>query len=61
MLPAVRYDPSASTELVLLSVQGLAEGFFSGMDEFLIALFSDKQLAPVAEARLNRLFRVVKT
>ena len=54
-VPEVRYAPNVSRDLVLVSVPGLADAFFSGVDKFLIDLFLDKQKAPVAEQRLQKM------
>ena len=53
--PEVIFNPSASTDLVLVSVSGLAQAFFDGIDAFLINLFSDTQQAPIAEERFRKL------
>jgi hypothetical protein len=37
-IPEVRYNPAVSKELVLVSVPGLAEAFFIGLDIFLVDL-----------------------
>jgi hypothetical protein len=53
MVPEVYYRPKVSTELVMVSIRGLAEAFFSGVDAFLIDLFSDSVKAALAEERLT--------
>ena len=55
ILPPVRFDPSVSSDLVLVSVKALAEGFFSGIDQFLVDVFSNRSLAPVVENRFNHI------
>jgi len=54
-VPEVRSNPAISTDLVLVSVPGLAQAFFDGVDTFLIDLFSDIKKAPIAEERLRKL------
>jgi len=58
-IPEVRYDPSVSNDFVLVSVPALAEAFFTGVDRFLIDLFSDAKKAPVAERRFNKMFQSI--
>lgn len=50
--PEVRYNPEVSKDFVLVSVTALAEAFYSGIDQFLVDLFSNKERAGVAEKRL---------
>ena len=54
-VPEVRSNPAVSTDLVLVSVPGLAQAFFDGVDTFLIALFSDTKKALIAGERLRKL------
>jgi len=54
-VPEVSYNPRVSEDLVMVSVEALAEAFFGGSDRALIDLFADEQTAPVAEQRLNTL------
>lgn len=53
-VPEIRSTPTV-TDLVLVSVPGLAQAFFDGIDAFLIDLFSDTTKAPIAEERLRKL------
>ena len=57
--PEVRYDPQVSTELVMVSIEGLVDAFFKGVDKFMIDLFSDKKTAKVAEERLKTLMHTL--
>ncbi len=52
-LPEVRYAPTISKELVLVSVPALKEAFFQGIDDFLIDLFTSPEKAKLAEKRLR--------
>lgn len=54
-VPEVQYNPSISTTLVMVSVVGLADALFDGINRFLIEVFSDRKRAPVVEARLQTL------
>ena len=54
-VPEVRSNPAVATDLVLVSVPGLAEAFFDGVDTFLIDVFSDIKKAPIVEERLRKL------
>lgn len=54
-VPEVRYNPDVSTSLVLVSVTALADAFFSGIDRYLVDLFSTREKAAVAEERLRKL------
>lgn len=58
--PEVIYNPKISTDLVMLSIKGLADAFFNGIDRFLIALFANSDKAKVAEKRLPKLVHVRK-
>ena len=56
-VPEVRYNPQKSRELVMVSVPAIADAFLSGVDKFLIDLYSDKQRARVADERFKQLFQ----
>jgi hypothetical protein len=58
-VPAVRYNPKVSRDVVLVSVPALAEAFFSGLDKFLVDLFRDMKKASVAEQRLKNLVQAI--
>jgi hypothetical protein len=58
-VPEVRYNPAVSKDLVLVSVEGLAEAFFAGVDRFLIEAFADAEKATVAEQRLRTLVHLL--
>jgi hypothetical protein len=55
-VPEVRYNPQKSTELVMVSVPAIVDAFFSGIDKFLIDLYTEKQKARVADERFKQLF-----
>ena len=57
--PEVRFNPSASTRLVLVSVPALATAFFQGTDRFLVEMFADPTRAPLAEERLTTLVQTM--
>jgi hypothetical protein len=52
--PEVSYNPDVFSDLVIVSVEGLAEAFFRGVDQFLIDVFADRARAPLVEARLKK-------
>ena len=52
-LPEVIYDPSISESLAVVSIRGLAQAFFNGIDKCLIDIFTHKQRAKLAEDRLK--------
>ena len=54
-VPEVRFAPAVEPDLVLVSVPGLAEAFFRGIDTFLVDVFSDKVRALIAEARIEKI------
>ena len=54
-VPEVRYNPAVSKDLVMVSVEGLAEAFFAGVDRFLIEAFADEDKARVVEQRMRTL------
>ncbi len=54
-VPEIRFDPSVSMDLVLVSVPALADAFFSGIDQFLVDVFADKKKRPIADQRLQKL------
>ena len=60
MRPPVRFDPAISKNLVIVSIKALAEGFLSAVDQFLIDVFSNQELAPVAERRFENICVVHK-
>ena len=54
-VPEVRYNPRVDKDLVMVSVIGLAEAFFRGVDRFIIDVFGDPMRAPLARGRLRKL------
>jgi hypothetical protein len=55
----VVYNDKVSTELVMVSILGLKEAFFNGIDQFLINVFSDSKHAPIVEKRLKKLYHAL--
>ncbi|MBF0397929.1 MAG: hypothetical protein HQK78_14205, partial [Desulfobacterales bacterium] len=55
-IPEIRSKPGID-DIVIVSVFALVEAFFTGIDEFLVALFSNKEKATVAEERLKELMQ----
>ena len=58
-IPAVQYNPNINTGLVLVSVTGLAEAFFQGIDTFLVDAFSNEARREILEQRLRRLVQCI--
>jgi len=58
-VPEVRFNRNISKDLVLVSVPALGDAFFSGMDKFLVDLFTDKKKASIAERRLRTLIQAI--
>jgi hypothetical protein len=54
-VPEVIYHPEKHADLVMVSVTGLAEAFFRGVDRFIIEAFGDPVRAPLAVERLQTL------
>ncbi len=52
-VPEVRYDPSKSKDLVMVSVPALKDAFFEGIDKFLVDAFADKTKRVIVESRLR--------
>ena len=52
-VPEIRFQPGVDPGMVLVSVSGLAEAFFTGVDSFLIDIFADPRRASVAEKRIE--------
>lgn len=59
MYPEVRYDPNVDDNFVLVSVPALAKAFFTGVDQFLIDLFSHSEKAAIAEERFKKIVWVI--
>lgn len=55
----VSYDPSIAADYVQVSLLELRNSLFKGIDNYLVDLFANKERAPVAEARLQKLFNVI--
>lgn len=60
-IPEVRYRPDVDKNLVMVSIPALAEAFFTGVDRYLIDLFSNKDKAKIAEQRLNIFIQTIPT
>jgi hypothetical protein len=54
-IPEVRFNPSVSKSLVLVSIQALVDSFSRGIDNYLVDLFSDNDKKLLAEERLKNL------
>jgi len=54
-VPEVRFNPSVSNSLVLVSIEALVHAFFKGIDKYLVDLFSDNSKKMLAEERLKNL------
>ena len=54
-VPEVIYYPEKASDLVMVSITGLAEAFFRGVDRFIIDVFGDPIRAPLARKRLENL------
>lgn len=54
--PPIRYDPEVNRGLVLVDCVALAEGFFKGLDSFMVDLFADSDKRELSENRLKKLF-----
>jgi hypothetical protein len=59
MVPEVQYRPHVSTELVMLSIRGLAKAFSSGIDSFMVDLFADKARGKAAEQRFRQILHTL--
>jgi len=49
----VLYNPEVSEDLVLVSIEALAEAFYEGIDRFLVDVYLDRQRAEAADARFQ--------
>jgi hypothetical protein len=49
-------SPDERVKIVVVSLGHLVDTFFDGIDQYLIAQFSDAEKKPVAEGRLRNLF-----
>ena len=58
-IPEVVVNPAIDPTLVMLSIAGLRDAFFAGVDRFLIDVFSDEARRPDAEARLRQLMNTI--
>jgi len=54
-IPEVRFNPSVSSSLVLVSIQALVDAFSKCIDNYLVDLFSDNNNKMLAEKRLENL------
>jgi hypothetical protein len=53
--PHARYNPRAAADVVLVDILGMREGFFAGMERFLIDAFADARRRPTMERRIGKL------
>jgi hypothetical protein len=58
-VPEVRYHPPTSTELVIVSAQALRDSLFTGIDRYLVDLFSDPVRGRVADNRLQKIMNAI--
>lgn len=56
MDPPVRFEPSVTYELVVVSTRAMVGAFFAGVDRSLIAVFSDPERARAANERFANMF-----
>jgi len=52
-IPQIIYDPEVSPDLVIVSVEALAQAFFEGVNKFVVDLYSDPQKARLADERFQ--------
>lgn len=52
-VPEIRFNPSVANDLVIVSLQGLRDAFFTGIDRFLVDAYADKAKAAAVDARLE--------
>jgi hypothetical protein len=55
MVPEVVYRPGIRRDFVVVSIRGLVEAFFTGVDHFLVDLFANSQKASVANERFRNM------
>jgi hypothetical protein len=58
-VPEVRYKKRTDPSLVIVSITGLAEAFFKGVERFKIEKFANPLTAPLAKERLKTLFHSI--
>ncbi|MCR4316573.1 MAG: hypothetical protein NUW37_09520 [Planctomycetes bacterium] len=51
-IPEVRYDPSISTSLVMVSIKALAESFVEGANKFIVCEYANVERREIAMERL---------
>jgi hypothetical protein len=51
--PEVAFSPEIAKDFALVSIRGLADAFFKGVDRFLVDVFADASRGALAEARLR--------
>ena len=57
--PEIMYNPAVDPNLVMVSIRGLADAFFRGLDHFIIEVFGDPSKAPLARERLRKLLHAL--
>jgi len=55
MVPEVRYRPEIDENLVIVSIRGLVDAFFQGVDRFFVKLYSQKDKARIADERFEKI------
>lgn len=58
--PPVKYSPSVSEDVVMVSLTGLRDALFAGIDQCLIDIYSNPQKAKVADKRFQGLVHVLE-
>jgi hypothetical protein len=59
MVPEVVYKPGIHGGVVMVSIRGLVEAFFSGIDKFLVDLFADRERASIADHRFQNMLHTL--
>jgi len=58
MIPEIKYDKKINADFVMVSIKAFASAFMSGIDKFLIDVFSDNQKSKMVEQRLDKLIHL---
>jgi hypothetical protein len=54
-VPEVRFAPIIDTSLIIVSIRGLKDAFFTGINKFLIDSFSNSERRLLVEARIEKM------
>jgi hypothetical protein len=54
-IPEVRFDPRIHPNFVMVSILGLKNAFFAGVNDFLISSFASDVRRPLVEARIDKM------